>query len=222
MRILIVSAGEGSRWCNYLGVPKHLAPVDGEPILYRTVRLLKQFNTISEIYIIGPNDSRYKLEGTKLYTPNINSLNYDADKFLSSEELWSNTDRTVILFGDVFFTEQALDTIINCNLKSWLAFGRFNGSAITGSKYGEIFGHSFYPDDIKQHKESLLHAIELVKQRKAKKGNGWEHYRIMQGATDSEVRLHKRYSQFIEIDDWTEDFDFPKDYDMWINRWNKK
>ena len=37
---LRIADGDGTRWGNYLGVPKHLAPVDGVPILYRTVRLL--------------------------------------------------------------------------------------------------------------------------------------------------------------------------------------
>ena len=31
--------GEGKRWGNYLGIPKHLIEIDGEPIIKRTVRL---------------------------------------------------------------------------------------------------------------------------------------------------------------------------------------
>jgi len=222
MRVIIVAAGEGSRWGNYKGVPKHLVEVDNETLLHRTVRLLKKYSIIDDIFIVGPNDNRYKINETNLFVPKKTPENFDADKFLSSEELWSKKTRTVIIFGDVFFTDEAIDTIINDNSSLWMSYGRYSGSNITGSKYGEMFGHSFFPNDIEKHKRSLLHVIELVKKRLAKKGNGWEHYRVMQDVPDDKVNIHKIYKNFIEINDWTEDFDYPQDYDMWIERWKSK
>ena len=40
MRYIIMADGEGKRWGNYKGVPKHLITVEGETILERTIRLL--------------------------------------------------------------------------------------------------------------------------------------------------------------------------------------
>jgi CTP:phosphocholine cytidylyltransferase-like protein len=221
MRVIIAAAGDATRWSNYLNTPKHLIKIDNEPILYRTVRLFKE-RGITDIYIVGPDDNRYRIKGTKLFIPIKNPKNFDADKFLSSETLWSLTERTVVIFGDVFFTEQAIDTIINDKSNNWVAFGRYSKSDITGSTYGEMFGHSFFPNNIKDHKNALLHVIDLVNRQFANKGNGWEHYRVMQRVPDIEVKVHQIYENFVEINDWTEDFDFPKDYDRFIKRWNKK
>ena len=41
MRIVILCAGDATRWGGYLGLPKHLVPIHGEPLLHRTVRLLR-------------------------------------------------------------------------------------------------------------------------------------------------------------------------------------
>jgi choline kinase len=144
MRAIIIAAGEGSRWGEYLGIPKHLAEVEGEPVLYRTVRLLKQ-NGVSEIIIVGPMDLRYKLDDVNLFVPVKHPEYADADKFLSSEILWNTNGRTITLFGDVFFSEEAITKIISCNRETWTVFGRQFGSIFTGTKYGEIFAHSFFP-----------------------------------------------------------------------------
>ncbi|NLG07519.1 NTP transferase domain-containing protein [Candidatus Peribacteria bacterium] len=77
MRVIIIAAGDGTRWKNYLGVPKHLVPIDNEPILHRTVRLLKKLD-INDIHIVGPNDDRYHVSDTRLYVPVKNAKNHDA------------------------------------------------------------------------------------------------------------------------------------------------
>ena len=71
IRAIIIAAGEASRWGNYKGIPKHLIEIDNEPILYRTVRLLKE-NDLDNIYIVAPDDDRYKVPGSKLYIPKKN------------------------------------------------------------------------------------------------------------------------------------------------------
>jgi hypothetical protein len=223
MRAIIIAAGDGTRWGEYLGIPKHLVQIDNEPILYRTIRLLKE-NNVDDIVVVGPNDSRYKTQHSTLYTPIKNSLYADADKFLSSESLWSLSSKTITLFGDVFFTNNAIKTIVETERNTWTVFGRSKASKITGGPYGEIFAHLFTPDDIPKHKESLNILVEAVKKKDAKKGSGWEHYKVMQGIRGRNIRRSKVVldDDFIEIDDWTEDFDFPKDYDNFIKRWNSK
>jgi len=223
MRALIIAAGEGSRWGDYLGIPKHLAKVDGEPILYRTVRLLKE-NGVSEIIIIGPMYMRYWVDDVNLFVPVKNPEYADADKFLSSEMLWNATGRTITVFGDVFFSEEAMTKIVSCDRTTWTVFGRPSGSKFTGTPYGEIFAHSFFPNDILKHKECLEILVDAVKKKDAKKGSGWEHYKVMQGIRGRDIRRSKIIidENFVEIDDWTEDFDFPEDYDNFIKLWKKK
>lgn len=57
MRYIIMAAGKGTRWNNHLGVPKHLVKINGETLLGRTTRLLKE-NDINN-YVITTSDSRY-------------------------------------------------------------------------------------------------------------------------------------------------------------------
>lgn len=45
MRIFILANGKATRWENYMGVDKQLIVIDGEPLLNRTVRLLKENET---------------------------------------------------------------------------------------------------------------------------------------------------------------------------------
>jgi hypothetical protein len=222
MRALIISAGDGTRWNNYLGIPKHLAQVDNEPILHRTVRLLKEAS-IDDIIIVGPDDDRYKISNSKLFVPTKNAWNGDADKFLSSSELWNTNGRTITLFGDVFFSDDAIKTIVSCKNNFWTVFGRSEASLITGCLYGEIFAHSFYPHDIPNHKESLDILVQAVTNKDAKNGSGWEHYKVMQGVRGRDIRRSKTVidEKFVEINDWTDDFDFPEDYDNFIDLWNK-
>jgi len=223
MRAIIIAAGEGSRWGDYTGVPKHLVKVDGEPILYRTIRLLKE-NSVNEIIVVGPLDSRYNPNGVNLFVPVKHQEYADADKFLSSEILWNHVGRTITLFGDVFFSKDAITKIVSNNRTSWTVFGRSGRSEFTGTPYGEIFAHSFFPNDIPKHKECLNILVDAVKAKDAKKGNGWEHYKVMRGVRGRDIKKSKNIidENFIEIDDWTEDFDFPEDYDRFIERRNHK
>ena len=57
--VVIMCAGNGTRWNNYLGVPKHLINIGGETLIERVVRLLRN-NNVGDIYItVKDNDPRY-------------------------------------------------------------------------------------------------------------------------------------------------------------------
>lgn len=82
-RAIIIAAGDGTRWGNYLDRPKHFIEIDGETILHRTVRLLNE-NGITDVHVVGGRDPRYLIAGSELYLPNLNPDNGGADKFLST------------------------------------------------------------------------------------------------------------------------------------------
>jgi NDP-sugar pyrophosphorylase family protein len=220
MNAIIIAAGEASRWKNYKGIPKHLIEIDGEPILHRTVRLLRE-NNVEKITVVGPQDDRYKIKGSELYVPKKNKAHVDADKFLNSESLWDTKGRTVVFYGDVYFTEKAIKTIVNHEGEDWILFCRFNASEFTGTRWGECFAQSFYPKDHGRHKSNLLLIAEEYKKGSIKRCGGWEHYRAMCNAP-LDAKFHKDYGNSIVIDDWTDDFDYPKDYKRFVKFWNEK
>jgi hypothetical protein len=230
MRAIIIAAGSATRWNNYLNTPKHLIKIDGESIIHRTVRLLYE-NNVKDIFVVGPDDDRYKIEHSQLYIPNKDPNNMDADKFLNSKDLWNTKGRTVVFYGDVYFTEDAISKIVNYDSAEWTLFCRLKNSIITGSDWAECFAQSFYPNSIEKHENMLNYIARLSKEKIIKRCGGWEHYRAMQGKEGKHVvpigNKENRNSiedlgNVIEIDDWTEDFDFPSDYDRFIERWNHK
>ena len=66
----------------------------------------------------------------------------DTDKFLSAESRWSDVGQTVILYGDVFFTEAAMATILS-HTGPHRFFGRRERSYFTGRPWREMFALSF-------------------------------------------------------------------------------
>jgi hypothetical protein len=206
-----VAGGPGSRWGGYLGVPKHLAPVCGETVLGRLVR---QFAAVGDVTIVGP--SEYRMEGAGLFVPEVRET--DADKFMSSQELWDG--RTLVVFGDVFLTDVAFNLIAGLD-DVLTAFGRFGPSKFTGTPYGELFAFNLPAADHERVKGALWELDRWHRAGRINRSAGWELYRRLNGATLANVRKHRRMSgpcRFVEIDDWSDDFDYPEDWDSWTER----
>lgn len=214
-RAIILAGGEGTRWNNYLKTEKHLVWIEGERLLDRTVRLLEE-RGVKDIYIVVKQKTRrYDVDGAELYIAR-NETNTDADKFLSSKDLWNYDGRTLVLYGDVYFTDDAIETIVEYKDREWTLFCRPNGSKITGSKWGECFVQSFYPEHIPQHEANLYYIADLKNRGVITRCGGWEHYRAMLGREGKAVRHpHTMGTNYIEINDFTEDFDCPEDYENW-------
>ena len=109
-RVIILAAGDGSRWGDFRGTPKHLTKVEGKVLLERTAKQFLKYT--DDVCIVGADD-RYKVDGTSLYIIKApNTYWKDAAKFLSSQNLWKHDGRTVLVFGDVYFTSEAVKTIM--------------------------------------------------------------------------------------------------------------
>ena len=109
-----MAAGLGTRWNNYLGVPKHLIEINGETLLGRTTRLLQEHGITD--YIITSGDPRYKQ-----YGPTAAQPHYDCEMDRFEESLINGP--VCYLYGDVYYTENAIETIINTNTEDILFFG---------------------------------------------------------------------------------------------------
>lgn len=220
-RALIICAGEQERWNNHLGVPKHLAPLCGEPILHRTVRLAREYTKDVRVIVKDTSDKRYKVRGARLEAAKLDPANGDADKFRSSRHLWSDRSRTVILYGDVWFSDAAMATIFDpAPLRDgWHVYCRFTPSKITGAPWGENFAHAIDPAGHATYEAALHRIVDLRRRGVLNRNGGWEQYRALCGLPDRQMRRHADYGHATVIDDWTEDLDEPGDYDMWCLRW---
>lgn len=222
-QVVVICAGDGTRWANHQGVAKHFAPVDGEPIVSRTVRLMSQFGC--DVHIVARTDN-YRMSGASLLIPELTPDSGDADKFLSSRELWNTNGRTVILYGDVFFTDTAAQTIMGWPHPDWRLFGRAFGSSFTGSGHGECFAISFYHDYIPEFAAALRRVVRMYTDGLLDRCGGWEVYKAMIRLPDAMFTSFPdpviMCDRFTQIDDWTEDFDWPHDYDTFISRYESR
>lgn len=216
MKVIIICAGEATRWADHLNTKKHLIEIEGEKIVHRTARLFFKYGVHDISVVTKEYDERYD---TPYSTQEVVQVDYeknaDADKFLSSKHLWNKDGRTVVVYGDCYFTEDAIRKIVNFESKEWTLFCRPHPSKITGSKYGECFAQSFYPQDLKRHEQELVRIANAHKSGEIKRCGGWEHYRAMAGLP---IDKHQMSTNWELIDDWTDDFDYPEDYDNWIAR----
>ena len=197
MKYIIMSAGEGKRWNNYLGIPKHLIEINGETLLERTTRLLRK-NNINDFVITG-SDERYCKYGT-LVAQTCNDC--EIDRF--EESLIE--DNVCYLYGDVYYTEEAIKTIINGETKDILFFGSEE----------EIFAVKVV--DITLFLKHKHRVKDLYLKGDIWRCIGWEVYRSLNNIPFDQHIINDRY---IKILDDTDDIDYPEDYEEFINKRSK-
>ena len=205
-RVIVIAAGDTSRWNNYRDAPKHLVTIEKEVLLQRTVKQFLKYT--DDVCIIGLDD-RYNVEGATLFIPKGMNTNYkDANKFMCSQSLWNKNGRTVLVFGDVYFTNDAVKTIMKTPGEfKW--FLRKEASELSGGRSKEVFAFAFDATMINNITQSLL---LLISRDQVKTQAQWALYKATTNDrfTDPFVNHH-----YVNIDDWTQDFDSPEDLQIW-------
>lgn len=116
MKAILLAAGRGTRIARDLEkVPKSTLPVDGEPLIRRSVKMLKNAG-MKCVVCTGYEESKIRaaLQGiddiTYIYNPFFDVTNSIASLWFAKEEM---DDDLLVLNADVFFSEEILDAIIN-------------------------------------------------------------------------------------------------------------
>ena len=190
MKYIIMADGKGTRWQNYNDIPKHFIEINGETLLARTVRLLRQGDPGCEV-IITSHDPRYEVEGATRYEPVNNHL--EIDRF--TEELIA--DNVCFLYGDTYYSEDAADIIINTEAEDILFFGNQRSIVAVKVADGELFRS--HVDRVRQ----------LFIEGKIEKCIGWQVYQSFTGLPFGEKKIESKY---IILEDSNEDFNSPEDY----------
>lgn len=223
MRWLLMCGGDGGRWGNHLGRPKHLIKLAGEVVLERTVRQIHARDPEADVVVVVKDmDGAYNIDGARRSRAKLDLSREQADKVLSSEHLWSASDRTMLLFGDVWWSEDAMD-LIATDPQPWSVFARFGPSDITGCKHAELFGFGFDPEHRSTIADGANRCVDLAKRGELKFwSGGWQVYKAAAGCPDHFVcgvkdpnYNTKDLGHSVTIDDWTDDFDTPADWDRW-------
>lgn len=223
MKVLIPCAGLATRW--HGDTPKQLIKLLGEPLLHRTVRLVKEYAPDAQIHIVVKDltDDRFKLPGTRRAVANLDPTRSQADKFLSSRHLWPKTDRVLILWGDVFYTRAAIQTLLSWD-GDWAMFARLGPSTITGKDHRECVGWAVGPTGQQTVDEALQFCVDEARAGRLLNWSGsWQVYRAAHGMlyTPWADLPTDVLGNVVEVDDATDDFDAPSDWDSWCWRYSQ-
>ena len=207
-RVILLADGKSSRW--KFSVAKHLIVVNGEILLHRTIRQLKERGA-EDIWVTS-HDPACDVPGICRYEP-VNNV-YQIDQFYACRELWQQLDDVVFLYGDVYFSDAAMNTILNHDFEDYAYYQRTHASAITGKPWKE--GFAMRVRDRGVFLSACSHIREELMVGKIK-----EQHHQLQGYLEG----HGTDAYFedtigphgVEIDDETDDFDVPSDVQTWTN-----
>lgn len=217
MKALIFCCGSAGRWTG--PVPKQLVEVDGEPLLYRTVRQLGARGV--ECTIVA-TDPQFTVPKAKMFSPQ--DTRWLVESILSTRDLWAG-DMLVVL-GDVVFTEAAMDTITSARGMHW--YGRADRSPITGG-CGEVFAMSFDPDTASRFAEGMQVGLNMAldsgegrDRAGSPMGSVWQPYRHLESLPLGVHSINRSGDVWVEVSDFTDDYDSYDHYLNWTKRWARR
>lgn len=204
-RAVIAAAGGPGRWWT-ADLPRHLIPVppDGTPLLARTIAQVRRYT--ADVHVtVPPADWRFRLSGATLHERGEDF----PSEFASTRTVWSGTDRTVLLLGDVYWTEKALSRVMGCRDRDFRVFGRRGPSRHTGTPYGEIFAVSWWPAQVARLDRLLRVVHDTRAAGTVTRPPGWMLLRAWQGTPLGKHRTLAPW--WVQVDDLTDDIDRPDD-----------
>lgn len=201
MKVIIMCGGNYKKW----ETPRHLTKINGETLVERTVRLLKE-NKVEDIFISTNNPAFDYIDVPKLkhsndFTVDDKINGYWVDCFYPTDE------PTIYLLGDVFYSEEAIKTILNTetdDIEFFASAPPFNYQYT--KPWAEPFG--FKVVNLKHFKE----AIELTKKYRnegkfRRHPIAWEFWQVVKGHQLNYID----YNSYTVINDYTCDVDKPAD-----------
>ena len=185
--------------------PRQLSKINGERLLDRTIRLLKE-NGINDIIVTGT----YKLKDVIVYDPLDNDFDYNTEKgyWLNAFSNEFLIEPVCFIWGDVYFSENAIKTIVQSETKSTLFFCSYqNKSHRYIKEWDEPFAYKVVDTDLfRTHRDRVKRLFDEGKTERHP--IVWELYRSINGI---DVNKHKLTNNVVIINDITCDIDAPGD-----------
>lgn len=206
MKYVIMCGGVYDEW----ETPKQLQTVKGEVLVERTIRLLRE-NGINDIYI-SSNDKRFdiydvpRLEHNNSYVVENGVIKgYWLDAFYPN---FKDNDKVCFLMGDVYYSNNAIKTIINYETNKNVMFGTGIAKNKEHANWGEHFGYKV--NDYKTFMNGVAEVKKLWDKGKVKRHPLiWELYRYL---NNLDINIQRVLDDtYIVIDDETMDVDTPEE-----------
>ena len=189
-----------SKW----SIPRQLVEIQGEPIVARTVRLLKEYG-VTDIYI-SSHDERFAEFATLLYHEN-NFQGYVKEGGSWVDAGYPTDEPACYIMGDVVFSPDAIYKLINTETNGIQFFASSPPfSPLYAKEYAEPF--AFKVVDQKRFRA----AIDFVKANEntgifRRRPIAWELWQVINGENVKEIN----YTNYCVINDYTCDIDSIED-----------
>lgn len=150
MQYVIMADGKGTRWNNYLNITKQEIVIDGENLLERMVRQVKNFDKYAKI-IISSHNPNHKVDGCILYASEVDNK---YKKMYLYEQI---SEPTVFLYGDTYYEDNVIETIVNDSIEKLMFYG--NENAIIAIK---VIDYNLFKSKLNIYNgtKTLLHEFE--------------------------------------------------------------
>lgn len=202
-KYIVMCGGVYDKWDR----PKHLTELKGEPLVARTIRLLRE-NGVTDIAISSNNELFEQFGVPMLRHYNPYSLPNEGRATTPWLDAFYPMEKPVTyIFGDVVFSPGAIKTIVNTNTDSIEFFASAKPlPPIYPKHWAEPF--AFKVKDTRR----FFKAIEVTKQYDEqglfkRQPVSWELWQVIKGTPLNKVD----YTNYIAINDYTCDIDSPED-----------
>lgn len=207
MRYIIMCGGYVCDW----DTPKHLWIYKGKPIVQRTIDLLKEAGIAEDDIAITTSPKcvdRYEGLGAEVIPYESNN-----DPFVWVDAFYPTTEPTCYLFGDVIFSPEAIQEIVNTRV---LDIEFFASAPPFASDYKKPYAEPFAFKVMNQTKfqcailaTKCLNGARLFNRHPI----AWELWQVIR-----DTELNKiDYTNYHVINDYTCDVDTEKELEEWQN-----
>lgn len=189
---------------------KALSVINGEPLIERTIRLLKE-NGIEDYYI-SSNDDHFNKYSRVLHHENSFK---DIDGKISGywvDAYYPTEEPCIYLHGDVYYSEDAIKQILNLKPKVNTMLGNQYALNENHDKVGEPFGWIIVNQE--EFRKAINKCKELQDTGKIERGLAisWELYEVLNGYDVNDFIITR--DTYYPIADETDDVDSPEKIDI--------
>ena len=202
MQYIIMCGGQYDAW----EAPRQLTEIDGEPIVMRTIRLLRATG-VSDI-AISSNDDRFKACGVPVLR-HENGFAVHADNVEGAwvDAFYPTNDPVCYIFGDVVFSPEAIQTIVNTQTDTVQFFA---SAPPFDPRYFKPWAEPFAFKVVDQR--VFREAVEFVRQNSRaaffdRLPISWELWQVIRHKPYNDID----YDSYVVINDYTCDIDSYRD-----------
>lgn len=201
MRYILMCGGKYKQFKQ----PKHLSVIKGEVLIERTIRLLKE-NGVKDINISTNNPAFDYLDISKLKHDNNFETDMKHTKGYWLDAFYPTKEPTTYIFGDVWFTDEAIKKIVNYQTEDNVLFGTGIARNEKHQNWGEPF--AYIVNDTETFFKGIKDVKKLFDEGKTRRHPiVWELYRYLHGL---DINVQRITDDYVDIDDGTIDIDYPE------------